>query len=291
VSLECTLSRGYTKTPFYYRKPDGKPLTLATQKIRLGVLKRWFKWLARENHILYNPASEIDLPRQGSQLPRAILSIPEVEAVLAGAAGDGPASLRDRALMELLYSTGLRRMEAAGLAVYDLDFHRRLLMVREGKGRKDRVVPIGARALAWLDKYLLEARPLLLGSDNPALFISDSGEKMTPHILADRVKKYLRAAGINKVGAAHLLRHACATHMLEGGADIRYIQVLLGHAHLQTTAVYTHVSIEKLQAVHEVAHPARLHRAEAQSSPSTVDSEALRAILDADDDLDENPLV
>jgi integrase/recombinase XerD len=274
----------YQRHLFYYRKPDGSPLTLGSQTGCLAPLKAWFKWLARENHILYNPASELDLPRQSKRLPRTILSVREVEGILAEADVNTPSGLRDRALLELLYSTGLRRMEAAHLAVYDVDFDRRIVMVREGKGRRDRVTPIGARALLWLDKYLLEARPQLLAADNVALFVTDYGEPVTPEFVAARVKAFMRIAGIDKPGAAHLLRHACATHMLEGGADIRFLQAMLGHASLETTQIYTHVAIEKLQAIHEATHPARLDRQEKEPSPkASVDArKALQDLLESD---------
>ena len=275
----------YQRHLFYYRKSDGRPLTTGTQVNCLVPLKLLFKWLARENHILFNPASEIDIPRQGKQLPHVILSVAEVEAILAEAEGHNPIGLRDRALLELLYSTGLRRMEAARLAVYDVDFNRRLLMVREGKGKRDRVVPIGARALQWLDKYLLESRPKLMAADHQILFVNDYGDPVRPEFVAGRVRKYMEYAGLQKSGATHLLRHACATHMLEGGADIRFIQSLLGHANLETTEIYTHVSIEKLQAVHEATHPARLHREHPANAetPSAEQHEALLNTLGDDD--------
>lgn len=250
----------YQRHLFYYRKPDGAPLTLGSQHGALAPLKTWFKWLARENHILYNPASELDLPKLPKHLPRAILSVQEVEAILAEADPATPYGLRDRAMLELLYSTGLRRMEVANLALYDVDPNRRLLFVREGKGAKDRVVPIGQRALAWLDRYLTEARPQLIAVDLEALFVTDYGERASPEFVAAHVKRYMDFAGINKPGATHLLRHAMATHMLEAGADVRILQALLGHSSLNTTEIYTHVSIEHLRAIHDATHPARLLR-------------------------------
>jgi len=273
----------YQRHLFYYRKPDGKPLSLATQASHLAPLRLWFKWLARENHILYNPASELELPRQGKRLPRVILSVVEVEAMLAETDVSLPPGLRDRALLETLYSTGLRRMEAAHLEIYDIDFTRRLVMVREGKGRRDRVVPIGERALAWIDKYVTQGRPLLLAYEHTALFVDNYGEAAHPYFIAARVKQYMEYAGIKKPGAAHLLRHACATHMLEGGADIRYIQAILGHASLNTTEIYTHVAIDKLQAIHAATHPARLHRQEHATEAPPADREALLTLLAADE--------
>ncbi len=275
----------YQRHLFYYRKPDGRPLTIGTQASCLAPLKLWFKWLARENHILYNPASEIDLPRVGKRLPRVILAVSEVESIIAEAVPDNPMGLRDRAMLELLYSAALRRTETANLAVYDIDLKRRLVIVREGKGRKDRMVPCGERALGWLEKYMMEARPLLMTADHTALFVTDYGEPADPEFIAHRVRKYKEHAGIDRPGATHLLRHACATHMLEGGADVRYLQAMLGHSNLETTEIYTHVAIDKLQAVHAATHPAKAVRSpEAGRGPSTVDSGALRAILDADGD-------
>ncbi|QLI81202.1 site-specific tyrosine recombinase XerC [Chitinibacter fontanus] len=261
----------YQRHLFYYRKPDGAPLTLGSQHGALAPLKTWFKWLARENHILYNPASELDLPKLPKHLPRAILSVQEVEAILAEADPDTPYGLRDRAMLELLYSTGLRRMEIANLALYDVDPNRRLLFVREGKGAKDRVVPIGQRALAWLDRYLIEARPQLIAVEREALFVTDYGEPVSPPFVAAHVKRYMDFAGINKPGATHLLRHAMATHMLEAGADVRVLQALLGHAQLNTTEIYTHVSIEHLRAIHDATHPARLQRQEAATAQALAE--------------------
>lgn len=266
----------YQRYLFYYRKPDGAPLTLGSQHGALAPLKTWFKWLARENHILYNPASELDLPKLPKHLPRAILSVQEVEAILCEADPATPYGLRDRAMLELLYSTGIRRMEVAGLALYDVDATRRLLFVREGKGGKDRVVPIGERALAWLDRYLTEARPQLIAVEIEALFVTDYGEPVSPEFVAHHVKRYMDFAGIKKPGATHLLRHAMATHMLEAGADVRVLQALLGHAQLNTTEIYTHVSIEHLRAIHDATHPARLKRDDAPATdaarPALIDT-------------------
>lgn len=189
--------------------------------------------------------------------------------------------LRDRALLETLYATGLRRMEAAGVGVYDVDLQRGTLWVRQGKGGRQRVVPLGERAVAWLDKYLSEARPQLLATDTQALFLTDYGEPMRADHVSARVKRYMRFAGVDKVGATHLLRHACATHMLEGGADIRFIQEMLGHANLETTEIYTHVSIDKLIAVHRATHPSRLQRHRDSGNPVTGPSldEARQALV------------
>ena len=276
----------YQRHLYYYRKPDGTPLTLGSQHGALAPLKTWFKWLTRENHLLYNPASELDLPKVPKRLPRAILSVQEVEAILAEADAETPNGLRDRALLELLYSTGLRRMEIAGLALYDVDPNRRLVFVRGGKGGKDRVIPVGQRALAWLDRYLIEGRPQLIGVEKEALFVTDYGEPVSPAFVADRVKRYMDFAQVKKPGATHLLRHAMATHMLEAGADVRVLQALLGHANLNTTEIYTHVSIEHLRAIHDATHPASLTRTTATPSHTrTASADALLWSLTDDEAL------
>lgn len=247
----------YQRHLFHYRKEDGTPLTQGSQLGALAPLKTWFKWLTRERHTVCDPASDLDLPACPKHLPRFILSVEEVEAILAQADPGTPYGLRDRAILELLYSTGLRRMEMARLALHDVDAGRRLVFVREGKGAKDRVVPMGHRALSWLDRYLSEARPLLRRADCSALFLTDYGQPVSPEFVAAHVKRYMRFAGIDKPGATHLLRHAMATHMLEAGADVRVLQVLLGHSCLNTTEIYAHVSLEHLKAIHDATHPAR----------------------------------
>ena len=273
----------YQRYLFYYRKEDGAPLTIGMQAQYLAPLKTWFKWLSRSHHILANPAAELDLPKQPRALPRSVPSVQEVEAILGEAEPGTAQGLRDRAMLETLYATGLRRMDLPGVSIYDIDLNRGVLWVRHGKGKRERVVPLGERAMAWLDKYLIESRPQLLADDTAALFLTDYGESVQPHYVADKVKRYMGFAGVNKIGSTHLLRHACATHMLEGGADIRYIQEMLGHANLQTTEIYTHVSIDKLIAVHGATHPSRLTRHRDCKNPVKGPSldEAKASLLDA----------
>jgi integrase/recombinase XerD len=246
----------YQRHLFAYRKPAGGPLTLGSQFGCLSPLRSWFKWLARDGRIGADPAADLAMPRLPKHLPRALLGLAETEAILAAADPATPEGLRDRAMLELLYSTGLRRTELANLRRYDADLARLTVFVREGKGRKDRVVPLGARAAAWLDRYLTEARPRLLGQAREELFVTDWGQPITPEQVATAVRRAKQRAGVTKPGATHLLRHACATHMLDAGADVRHIQALLGHASLATTERYTHVAITKLQEVHAGTHPA-----------------------------------
>ena len=148
-------------------------------------------------------------------------------------------------------------MEVCGLALYDLDAERGTVVVRQGKGRKDRVIPIGARAVAWIERYLAEVRPSLVVEPDAGRCFWRSGEPLTPDHLTGRVSRYVTAAGLGKRGSCHLFRHTMATLMLEGGADVRFIQQMLGHSSLETTEIYTHVSIRTLKAIHTATHPAR----------------------------------
>lgn len=246
----------YKRYLFYYRKPDGNPLSIGSQNVMLTPIRSFFKWLTRENHILYNPASELEVPKKPKRLPRAILQLDDIENVLNQTNIDTVQGIRDRAIIEVLYSTGMRRMELAKLSIYDVDVKRSIVYIKEGKGNKDRVIPIGERALAWLEKYKLDVRPeLIIEPDNGILFITDYGTAFERDQLSSLVKKYLNKAQLNVTGSCHLLRHACATHMLDNGADIRFIQAMLGHDDLNTTEIYTRVSIEKLKAVHGATHP------------------------------------
>lgn len=246
---------------YRYRKKGGKPLASGTQRSRLGFIKGYFKWLCRQNHLMHNPASELDLPREEKRLPQEPLSIRQVESVLNVPDIGDPLGVRDRAILEVFYSTGIRRAELVRLNIEDLNQDRMTLQVRQGKGKKDRVVPIGSRALAWLDRYLETVRPqLVVRGGERALFLSSFGEPFNPDSVSQMVKRCIEKAEIGRKGSCHLFRHSCATHMLENGADIRFIQQLLGHAKLDTTQVYTEVSIKQLQEVHARTHPAKLNR-------------------------------
>ncbi len=211
--------------------------------------------MTRQNVIVHNPASELEMPRMEKRLPGAAMSSEQVEALLKAPDLSDPYGIRDRAILELFYSSGLRRSELCNLVMSDLNAEKRTLAVRKGKGNKDRVVPVGIRALEWIERYLKEVRPrLCLDSHVQALFLTGYGEKFSADVLSHSMSKWMAKVGVR--GSCHLLRHTCATHMLEGGADIRYIQQLLGHEKLDTTAIYTEVSIKQLLEVHARCHPA-----------------------------------
>jgi integrase/recombinase XerD len=168
-----------------------------------------------------------------------------------------PLGLRDRAILEVFYSSALRRQELIDLTVRDVDFERATVFIRHGKGSKDRYVPIGERALFWLRLYLDLARPRFTADQTTEqLFVSSVGTPICPDWLSRKVRRYLHNAGIDKKGSCHLLRHTVATLLLEGGADIRYVAEMLGHARLETTQRYTHVSIDRLRTIHTTTHPA-----------------------------------
>jgi integrase/recombinase XerD len=261
----------YQRHLFHMRKPSGQPLTFSAQLQRLTPVRAYFKWLTRSNVLLWNPASELDLPRQEKRLPKHVLTAEEADRVLDQPNVADPIGLRDRAILETLYSTGIRRMEVIHLLVYDLDAERGTLMVRQGKGKKDRMVPIGERAIAWTAKYVSEARPaLVMPPDEGVLFLTQEGDALSPERLTQLVREYVLAAETGKSGSCHLFRHTCATLMLEGGADIRYIQELLGHVELSTTQIYTQVSIRRLKAVHALTHPsAKIDRPKAVGATNT----------------------
>ena len=226
-------------------KANGQRLGWSTQRNRLGTLKDFFRWVTRQDVILHNPASEVELPRMEKRLPQAVLTLPEVERLLAVPDVTDPLGIRDRTMLEMFYSTGIRRTELCRIDLPDVNTERRTLHVRLGKGKKDRVVPIGARAVHWLEHYLQAVRPrLCLDTRTQALFLTGYGGPFNPDVVSRMVAAWLAKAGLKRKGCCHILRHTCATHMLENGADIRFIQQLLGHEKLDTTAIYTEVSIK-----------------------------------------------
>lgn len=246
----------YQRWLFHYRQANGKPLGITTQRVRLGALQSFFAWLCRENALCANPAADLELPRKPAKtLPRS-LTLEQVHAVLNVPDVGDPLGIRDRAILETLYAAGIRRSECVRIDLDDLDLQRGLLTVRKGKGQKDRVVPIGERAQYWLGQYLEKTRPLLeTPQSGRALFLSGYGERLSAGYLGNWVRRVIEVTGIVRSGSCHMLRHSCATHMLENGADIRFIQQMLGHARLDTTQIYTDVSIIQLREVHARTHP------------------------------------
>ena len=285
----------YQRHLFLKRKKNGAPLSATTQASRVTPIRKWFRWLTRNNRVLYNPAADLDLPKVEERLPKHVLTIEGVERVLNLPDTTTALGVRDRAMLETLYSTGIRRMEIIGLQQRDVDYERGTLMVLQGKGKKDRMIAIGDRALAWVARYRDEVRPeLAVAGDDGTLFLTVTGQAFSDNRMTQMVRNHGCAAGLGNIDSCHLFRHAMAPQMLENGADVRFIQAMLGHADIKTTQVYTRVSIRALKDIHSATHPARLGRT-AQNridpedeGPTAVDLLAAldeEAASEVDDDL------
>lgn len=251
-------------------RPDFKPLTLRTVTLRLSQVKAFFRFLYKTGRIYQDTAAGLALPKRARSLPRGILDVSEAEALLILPDLSTTLGIRDRAILELLYSSGLRNSEIRGLEIYDVDLKARVLFVR-GKGGKEALVPFGMEAGKALSHYLHFARQKLSGSRGGAptlspertereegkefLFLSKNGHRLTLQNLIDLMRRYVRTAGLPLTLSPHSLRHTCATHLLKGGADIRHIQRLLRHASLTSTQIYTHLLIEDLKDAQARFHP------------------------------------
>jgi integrase/recombinase XerD len=247
----------YQRHLFHHKKRDGRPLSFRTQAQRLVPVKGLFSYLARSGQLAFDPSLSLTLPKTERRLPEAVLSVDEVEAVLAGPDTSTGLGLRDRAILEVFYSTAIRRMELVNLHVNDIDLSRGSLFVRQGKGARDRFVPIGGRARYWVERYLHDVRPSLQRDARQATsFLSVTGAPLASDVLSRMVSAYVRAGAPTKHGSCHLFRHTTATLMLDAGADVRHIAEMLGHQKLETTMGYTRVSMVKLQEVHARCHPA-----------------------------------
>ncbi len=217
---------------------------------KLSAIRSFFRYLVRQGALQVNPAETVATPRRERYLPK-VLTVDEMFALIQAAASDEPLTVRDRAILELFYSSGLRVGELAALDVGHVDLVEGLVRVR-GKGDKERIVPVGRMARQALDRYLVaRGAPR---QDQP-LFLNYRGERLSARSIERNLKKWLLHAGILKDASPHALRHSFATHLLDGGADLRAIQELLGHASLSTTQKYTQVSLDRLMDVYDRAHP------------------------------------
>ncbi|UCJ18731.1 site-specific tyrosine recombinase XerD [Pseudomonas sp. MM211] len=217
-------------------------------------MRGFYRFLLREGVIETDPTLQVDMPQLGRPLPKS-LSEADVEALLAAPDLGDPIGLRDRAMLEVLYACGLRVSELIGLTLEQVNLRQGVVRVF-GKGSKERLVPMGEEAIRWVERYCREARPVLLGGrPGDVLFPSLRGEQMTRQTFWHRIKHQAKVAGIAKSLSPHTLRHAFATHLLNHGADLRVVQMLLGHSDLSTTQIYTHVARARLQALHAQHHP------------------------------------
>jgi integrase/recombinase XerD len=249
-----------------HRSPQGRPVAAATRKQWLTVIRSFFAWMRRRGRILHNPAEAVTLPKADRRPPQ-ILNEEQIARLIETPDLTTTIGLRDRALMELLYATGLRHGEACRLDLYDVDLSSRRVTVREGKGGKDRVVPLTRNACHWLRRYVSEARPDLAAGKlwgrgwsrkprptaaTPALWLSVEGRRFSYQMIAQIIREYAARCGLR--ATPHTFRHCFATHLLRRGASIRYIQQLLGHDKLETTERYTHLTTEDLKSSILAAH-------------------------------------
>lgn len=226
----------------------------ATAGRRLSVFKRFYRWAIRERLCMQDPTVRLDAPKPAMRMP-GTLSEAQVEALLAAPDTDEPLGLRDRAMLEILYASGLRVSELVSLQLGQVGLNEGVVRIM-GKGSKERLVPFGAEAGEWLHRYLLEGRPQILqGQLSDAMFVTSRGAAMTRQMFWKLIKKHALMAGIYQHLSPHTLRHAFATHLLNHGADLRVVQMLLGHSDISTTQVYTHVARERLRALHAQHHP------------------------------------
>jgi integrase/recombinase XerD len=238
------------------RRKDGRAYSIGFQQGRVSALKSFFRFLVRRGYLLHDPAAAVEMPRMDNRLPRVILTKDEARRILEAVKGRSPRELRDRAILETLYATGIRAGELIELTPYDVDTEERSLRVVLGKGRKGRVVPLTAAAARAIDAYLAFGRAKLLSAKKaPWLFLSDWGFQHRDSTLNTMIQAYTKKARVKKRVTCHTFRHSVATHLLKGRADIRHIQALLGHASLQATERYTRVEISDLQEVVRRAHP------------------------------------
>jgi len=249
----------YVASVHAMQKENGAALSVTRKRVLLISLKLFYRFLGKENLILTDPLAKLAIPNLKNKLPAAFLSERQAQEILAAVDLMSEMGVRDRAILEVLYSTGIRRKELVQLKIGDVDFVRGVLWIRQGKMAKDRVVPIGETALLWLRRYLEDLRVKKLNAANAQiLFIGRRGKALSKVLLGQMVRKYICLADIKTPGACHLFRHSMATHMLRHGADVRHLKEILGHASLSTTAIYTRVEITTLDREYAHKHPGRV---------------------------------
>ncbi len=236
--------------------PKGTPLSPRSQSECLGHLRAFCRWLVAHDLVVGDPSAKIPNPKKPQQLPKAILEPREIRKILRQPNMSTATGYRDKVILEVLYSTAIRREEVANIKQQDLDTESGYIIIREGKGRKDRVVPMGENVCQLIDTYQIGIRADWINADNdPHLFLNRWGQGMSPNAIWAVVNKSVKTAKIKKPVSTHTFRHSCATHMLKNGAPIRHIQELLGHVSLETTQIYTRITINELKKIHRQYHP------------------------------------
>jgi len=242
----------YHKTILGLKKKDGSCQGFDNQRRYLSCVHDFFSFLAEKNQILINPTEKVNLPIVPASLPSEILSQIEIKRILRNTEPKTNKLLRDRAILELLYATAVRKAELMNLDIADIDFDKQRLLVRCGKGKKDRMLPLTKRSINWLNKYLVIRNNL---ENINALFLSTLDNRISPTGLSNIIKRAVARTNIKKKISCHSFRHSLATHLLDNGCDIRHIQELLGHSSLFATQIYTRVSVVRLKEVHKKTHP------------------------------------
>jgi integrase/recombinase XerD len=245
------------QTWLYHKESKrGKRLSLSSQHTKLVAVRTFFRFLYENDLIITNPSVALSLPKKRKSLPKGVLSEQQIEKLLEQPDTADPIGFRDRTILEVLYATGIRNSELRSLCVYDIDLKELQITVRKGKNAKDRVLPLGEIAADYLAEYFLTVRPKLnINETNQLLFISKNGRKITQANLVWIITKYVKKASLKGNITPHSLRHSCATHMLRHGADLRYVQEMLGHSSVATTQIYTRVEVGDLKAIHRRCHP------------------------------------
>ena len=261
LALATEISEGSLDDYLHFLKEE-KGLQPCSVKNHLETLRSFFKWLVEINELLLNPASRLKSPKTEAAPFKEVLTEQEVEKILASVPINKALGLRDRAILECFYSTGMRRNELIHLKLQDVDWKGESLFIAQGKGSKQRILPIGERALQWIKSYLTGVRGSFEKEPCEWLFLNSHGSQIGEVQLSFRIRTYFQKAGVQKKGSCHLFRHTMASLMLQNGADLISIQKILGHSRIITTQIYTHLTIERIKAVHEQTHPAALLKEE-----------------------------
>ena len=240
---------------------QGRLLSLATQEKLIIIVRNFTRYLHEQDYLLHNPAKNIKPPKKWKKLPKAIVSPDEMKKLVHTPDNRTNQGYRDRVILEILYDTGMRRSELANLKIGDMELQTGFVCIRNGKGRKDRVVPLSQRVCEKVRNYIAFVRPEYIKTkDHGYLILNRSGNKMVPNGIYVVVKRIGILSGIKKNVTTHILRHACATHMLRNGAPVRHIQEMLGHESLESTQIYTRVTINDLKEIHARYHPSEQKR-------------------------------
>ena len=253
--LTAEILSEYQQELYFSLTAKAKPLTVRTQAQRLSVVKGFTRFLKEKEYLIQDPGAAVRLPKKPQRLPKVILSSQEVKKIFKAPDLRTNGGYRNRIILEILYDTAIRRAEVAGIRLHDIDLEAGYIRVT-GKGDKDRVVPLSARVCELVQNYIVMVRPTFVtGADPGYLILNRWGQRMDPNGIWAVVKRCAHLSGIRKTVSTHTFRHTCATHMLKNGAPVRHLQEMLGHESLESTQIYTHVTINDLKAVHARYHP------------------------------------